>query len=48
METVKKWLPLNFDLMSNPVNWAVIFLMITFAIFAVSVVFPKTTISTEE
>jgi hypothetical protein len=31
METVKKFLPLNFELMSNPINWAIIVCMVLFA-----------------
>lgn len=39
METVKKYLPLNFALMGNPVNWAVITLMVLLAGVALHFIF---------
>lgn len=34
-------LPLNIELMKEPVNWAILFLMIAIAGFAISVIFPQ-------
>lgn len=31
IEKIKQYVPLNFDLMGNPVNWVIITLMVLFA-----------------
>ncbi|MDE2019994.1 MAG: hypothetical protein KGJ13_06650 [Patescibacteria group bacterium] len=42
MDSVKKYTPLNFELMGNPVNWVILFLMVLFAGLALSLVFHPT------
>lgn len=39
METAKKYLPLNFELLSNPINWLIVLLMVITAGIALSLVF---------
>lgn len=39
METLKKYLPLNFALLVNPVNWAIVFLMVAMAGVALAMIF---------
>ena len=39
METLKKYLPLNFALLANPVNWAIVFLMVAMAGVALALIF---------
>ncbi len=39
METLKKYLPINFELISNPVNWAIIVLMIAMAGIGLALIF---------
>lgn len=46
MEKLKNYIPLNFALMANPVNWAIVILMIAIASLAIYHIFPKN--STEE
>jgi hypothetical protein len=41
MEKLKSYLPLNFALMTNPVNWAIVILMIAIAALAIYHIFPK-------
>ncbi|MDE2102811.1 MAG: hypothetical protein KGL39_36540 [Patescibacteria group bacterium] len=41
METLRKWLPLNFELLANPVNWAIIVLMIALAGLGLALIFKK-------
>lgn len=43
METLKKYLPLNFALLSNPINWAIVFLMVVMAGVALALIFKPTT-----
>lgn len=38
-ETVKKFTPLNFALMANPVNWVIVVLMIAIAGVGIALVF---------
>lgn len=42
METIKNTLPLNWGLMSNPVNWVIIILMILIAGFSLALIFGET------
>jgi len=44
MEKLKEYLPLNFALMTNPVNWAIITLMIALAALAVYHIFPNNSV----
>lgn len=39
LDNLKKYLPLNFDLMANPINWIVILVMVLIAVLAISLVF---------
>ena len=39
METIKNALPLNWGLMANPTNWAIIILMILIAGFSLALIF---------
>lgn len=34
------WIPLNFKLLANPVNWAIIILMLVIAGFALHILLP--------
>jgi len=45
MEKLKAYLPLNFALLSNPVNWAIVFLMVAMAGVALALIFTPTKIS---
>lgn len=39
-DKAKEYIPINWTLVSNPVNWAVIILMLAFAGLAVAYIFP--------
>lgn len=39
IERLRSYMPLNFDLMGNPVNWVIVFLMIAVAGLAVNLIF---------
>lgn len=39
METLKKYIPLNFELVGNPVNWAIVILMVAIAGLALALIF---------
>lgn len=39
----KNKIPLNFELLSNPVNWVIILLMVAIAGLAVNLIFSKPT-----
>jgi hypothetical protein len=39
MESIRKYVPLNFELMGNPVNWVIVTLMVLFAGVALTFVF---------
>jgi len=41
IETIKNKIPLNFDLLANPVNWVIILLMVAIAGMAVNLIFSK-------
>lgn len=41
-ENVKKYVPLNWSLLANPVNWAIVILMLAIAALALAHIFPKT------
>lgn len=34
-----KWVPLNFELLGNPVNWVIVILMVAIAGLATSLIF---------
>lgn len=35
------WLPINFDLLKNPLNWVMIILMLAIAGFALHLILPQ-------
>jgi predicted membrane channel-forming protein YqfA (hemolysin III family) len=39
MDKIKSYIPLNFDLMANPINWVIITLMVLIAGFGVAYIF---------
>lgn len=39
-EKVKSSIPLNWNLLSNPVNWVIVVLMVALAGLAVAAIFP--------
>ena len=41
LDRAKAYVPLNFELMGNPVNWVIMFLMVLFAGLALSLVFHR-------
>lgn len=45
MEKLKSYLPLNFGLLSNPVNWAIVFLMVAMAGVALALIFKPAGVS---
>lgn len=47
LEKIMGWVPLNFDLMKNPVNWIIITMMVLLAGIALAFVMKSTTISAE-
>jgi len=42
VQQIKDNLPLNFELMGNPVNWVIVALMILIAGFSISLIFNTT------
>lgn len=42
MEKIKTFIPLNFELMANPVNWVIITLMVLLAGIAMAHIFSTT------
>lgn len=47
MDALKKWLPLNFSLLGNPVNWVIVVLMVAIAGMAMAIIFNRGKISTD-
>lgn len=47
MDALRKWLPLNFALIGNPVNWVIVVLMIAIAGIAMTLIFNRGKISTD-
>lgn len=47
LEKVKAYIPLNFDLMKNPVNWVVITLMVMIAGIGLTVIFRNSMLQQE-
>ena len=43
MDKLRSFIPLNFDLMANPVNWVIVTLMVLLAGFAMAHIFSGTT-----
>lgn len=41
MEAIKKYVPLNFDLMAHPANWVILFLMTAIVGLAISLLFTQ-------
>lgn len=41
MDKLKSILPLNFELMGNPVNWVIVTLMIALAGVGLALIFPN-------
>lgn len=33
-----EWLPINFDLLKNPINWLVVFFMVALPLIAVTII----------
>lgn len=48
MDKLKELLPLNFNLMANPVNWVTIALMIAIAGVGIVIIFPQLTDAIED
>lgn len=46
LDRVKAYTPLNFELMGNPVNWIILFLMVLFAGLALSLIYHPTDTAT--
>lgn len=42
MEKLKTFIPLNFELMANPINWVIVTLMVLIAGFALAHVYSST------
>ena len=42
MEKIKTFIPLNFELMANPVNWIIVTLMVLLAGIALAHIFSST------
>lgn len=42
LDGLKKYTPVNFELLGNPVNWVIVLLMIAIAGMAVSLIFHPT------
>lgn len=42
LEKIKSWLPLNFALVANPVNWVIVFLMLALAGVALALIAQST------
>lgn len=41
MDAVKNAIPLNWELIANPINWVIVVLMIVIAGAALTVIFPS-------
>ena len=39
LDKLKAYTPLNFELIENPINWVIVFLMVLFAGLALSLIF---------
>lgn len=39
LEGAKKWVPINFELVANPVNWVIVVLMVVIAGLAIGLIF---------
>lgn len=48
MEKLKSYIPLNFELMSNPVNWIIIVLMLLVAGVALAFIMNNSTATEEQ
>lgn len=46
IDRIKSYLPINFELAGNPVNWVIVLLMVALAGIAISLVFHPTDVST--
>lgn len=33
------WVPLNFDLLKNPLNWFIVFFMVTLALIPITLIY---------
>jgi hypothetical protein len=45
LETLRKYIPINFELIANPINWVIVVLMVVIAGLALAVIFPTNDIS---
>jgi len=41
MDKVREWIPLNFQLIGNPINWAIIILMVAIAGLGLALIFSQ-------
>lgn len=41
LAAIKKYTPLNWEIMGNPVNWAIVILMVATAGLALAYIFPS-------
>lgn len=48
MTDIRKFIPVNFDLLGNPVNWIIVFLMIAIAGVGLALVIQHSTPSANE
>lgn len=48
LEGIKNAIPLNWDLLRNPVNWIIVFLMVAIAGAAIAIIFSATGASNED
>jgi len=47
LDSVKNAIPVNWELLRNPVNWIIVFLMVAIAGAAVAVIFVSTSAQSE-
>ena len=47
VDKIKAYTPLNWAILGNPVNWAIVILMLAFAGLAVAYIFPHPASKTE-
>lgn len=46
LDKIKSYIPLNFELAGNPVNWIIVLLMVAIAGLAVSLIFHPANVTT--
>lgn len=45
IDTIKRYTPINFELAGNPVNWAIVLLMVAIAGLSFRLIFQSTSVS---